>query len=118
MVIGGTLAAVSEAFALAQKAGVDGAKVRAALLGGFASSRVLEVHGERILKSNYVPGFRTRLFSKDLRIAADTLTEYETPAPVAATVQQLVTTLMAAGRGDDDYSSLATVLFDLAGKRH
>jgi 2-hydroxy-3-oxopropionate reductase len=118
MVIGGTLAAVSEAFALAQKAGVDGAKVRAALLGGFASSRVLEVHGERILKSNYVPGFRTRLFSKDLRIAADTLTEYETPAPVAATVQQLVTTLMAAGRGDDDYSSLATVLFDLAGTRH
>jgi 2-hydroxy-3-oxopropionate reductase len=118
MVIGGTLAAVSEAFALAQKAGVDGAKVRAALLGGFASSRVLEVHGERILKSNYVPGFRTRLFSKDLRIAADTLTEYETPAPIAATVQQLVTTLMAAGRGDDDYSSLATVLFDLAGARH
>jgi 2-hydroxy-3-oxopropionate reductase len=118
MVIGGTLAAVSEAFALAQKAGVDGAKVRAALLGGFASSRVLEVHGERILKSNYVPGFRTRLFSKDLRIAADTLTEYETPAPIAAIVQQLVTTLMAAGRGDDDYSSLATVLFDLAGARH
>jgi 2-hydroxy-3-oxopropionate reductase len=117
MVIGGTLAAVSEAFALARKAGVDGAKVRAALLGGFASSRVLEVHGERILKSNYVPGFRTRLFSKDLRIAADTLTEYETPAPVAATVQQLVTTLMAAGRGDDDYSSLATVLFELAGTR-
>jgi 2-hydroxy-3-oxopropionate reductase len=118
MVIGGTLAAVSEAFALARKAGVDGAKVRAALLGGFASSRVLEVHGERILKSNYVPGFRTRLFSKDLRIAADTLTEYETPAPVAAAVQQLVTTLMAAGRGDDDYSSLATVLFELAGIRN
>ncbi len=118
MVIGGTLAAVSEAFALARKAGVDGSKVRAALLGGFASSRVLEVHGERILKSNYVPGFRTRLFSKDLRIAADTLTEYETPAPVAANVQQLVTTLMASGRGDDDYSSLATVLFELAGLDH
>ncbi len=118
MVIGGTLAAVSEAFALARKAGVDGAKVRAALLGGFASSRVLEVHGERILRSNYVPGFRTRLFAKDYRIVADTLTENETPAPVAATVHQLVTTLMAAGRGDDDYSSLATVLFELAGLDH
>lgn len=115
MVIGGTLAAVSEAFGLARKAGVDAARVRTALLGGFASSRVLEVHGERILTSNYVPGFRTRLFAKDLRIAADTLTEHEVPAPVAAAVQQLVTALMAAGRGDDDYSSLATVLFDLAG---
>jgi 2-hydroxy-3-oxopropionate reductase len=115
MVIAGTLGAVSEALALARKAGVDGGRVRAALLGGFASSRVLEVHGERILKSNYVPGFRTRLFAKDLRIASATLTEYDTPAPVSAAVHQLVTALMAAGRGDDDYSSLATVLFDLAG---
>jgi 2-hydroxy-3-oxopropionate reductase len=58
MVIGGTLAAVSEAFALARKAGVDPARVRTVLLGGFASSRVLDAHGERILKGNYVPGFR------------------------------------------------------------
>ncbi len=114
MVIGGTLAAVSEAFALARKADVDVAKVRAALLGGFASSRVLDAHGERILQSNYKPGFRTRLFAKDLRIAADTLSEYETPAPVAAAVQQLVSALMASGKAEDDYSSLATVLFDLA----
>jgi 2-hydroxy-3-oxopropionate reductase len=115
MVIGGTLAAVSEAFALARKAGVDPAKVRAALLGGFASSRVLEAHGERILQSNYKPGFRTRLFAKDLRIAADTLTEHFTPAPIAAAVQQLVAALMAAGKEDADYSALATVLFELAG---
>jgi 2-hydroxy-3-oxopropionate reductase len=115
MVIGGTLAAVSEAFALARKAGVDPAKVRAALLGGFASSRVLEAHGERILQSNYKPGFRTRLFAKDLRIAADTLTEHFTPAPVAAAVQQLVAAMMAAGKEDADYSALATVLFELAG---
>jgi 2-hydroxy-3-oxopropionate reductase len=115
MVIGGTLAAVSEAFALARKAGVDVSRVRAALLGGFASSRVLDVHGERILQSNYVPGFRTKLFAKDLRIASDTLTEHQTPAPVAAAVQQLVAALMAAGHADADYSSLATVLFDLAG---
>jgi 2-hydroxy-3-oxopropionate reductase len=115
MVIGGTLAAVSEAFALARKAGVDPARVRTVLLGGFAASRVLDAHGERILKSNYVPGFRTRLFAKDLGIAADTLAEHQTPAPVAAIVQQLVTALMAAGHADTDYSALATVLFDLAG---
>lgn len=115
MVIGGTLAAVSEAFALARKAGVDAAKVRAALLGGFASSRVLEAHGERILQENYKPGFRTKLFAKDLRIASDTLLEHRAPAPVAAAVQQLVSALLAEGKDDLDYSALATVLFDLAG---
>lgn len=115
MVIGGTLAAVSEAFALARKAGVDPGKVREALLGGFAASRVLEVHGERMLTGNYKPGFRTRLYAKDLRIASATLAETETPAPVAAVVQQLVSALMAGGKGDDDYAALATVLFELAG---
>ncbi|HSC30010.1 MAG TPA: NAD(P)-binding domain-containing protein [Vicinamibacterales bacterium] len=117
MVIGGTLAAVSEAFALARKAGVDPGRVRQALLGGFAASRVLEVHGERILHGNYRPGFRSRLFAKDLRIASQTLAEMECPAPVSAAVQTLVTALVAAGRGDDDYAALATVLFDLAGMR-
>jgi 2-hydroxy-3-oxopropionate reductase len=115
MVIGGALAAVSEAFALARKAGVDPAKVREALLGGFASSRVLEVHGERILTGNYKPGFRAELYAKDYRIATETLAEHHVPAPVSAEVHQLVTALVAAGRGDQDYSALATVLFDLAG---
>ena len=67
--IGGALAGVSEAFALAKKAGVDAARVRQALLGGFAASRVLEVHGERMLIDNYKPGFRAKLYQKDLRIA-------------------------------------------------
>ena len=66
MVIGGTLAVVSEAFALARKAGVDPALVREALLGGFAASRVLEVHGERILNGNYKPGFRAKLYAQGL----------------------------------------------------
>jgi 2-hydroxy-3-oxopropionate reductase len=113
MVIGGTLAAVSEAFALARRAGVDPARVREALLGGFASSRVLDVHGERMLTGNYKPGFRTRLYAKDLRIAAQTLAEHAAAAPVAAVVQQLVNALMAAGRAEDDYAALGTVLFDL-----
>ena len=86
MVIGGTLAVVSEAFALARKAGVDPAKVREALLGGFAASRVLEVHGERILNGNYKPGFRAKLYAKDYRVAAETLAAHQVPAPVSAEV--------------------------------
>lgn len=115
LAIGGTLAVVGEVFALARKAGVDPARVREALLGGFAASRVLEVHGERILSKNFTPGFRTSLYHKDLGIALDTARAHEVPLPVSAVVQQLVSALMAAGRGSDDYSALATVLFDLAG---
>jgi 2-hydroxy-3-oxopropionate reductase len=115
MAIGGALASVSEAFALARKAGVDPARVREALLGGFAASRVLEVHGERILKGNYVPGFRANLYYKDMANVIETARLHETPLPVSAVVQQLLAALMAGGRGQDDYSALATVLFDLAG---
>jgi 2-hydroxy-3-oxopropionate reductase len=115
IVIGGALGAVSEAFALARKAGVDAGRVRAALLGGFAASRVLEVHGERILQNNYKPGFRAELYAKDMRIAGQTLAEYETPAPVSSAIQQLITAMVASGQGADDYSALATVLFRLAG---
>jgi 2-hydroxy-3-oxopropionate reductase len=115
MVIGGALAAVSEAFALARKAGVDPALVRQALLGGFAASRVLEVHGERILTSNYKPGFRASLYAKDLRIASSTLAEFATPAPVSSAVHQLVEAQVAAGEGEDDYSAVARVVFKLAG---
>jgi 2-hydroxy-3-oxopropionate reductase len=115
MVIGGTLAAVSEAFTLARKAGVDATRVRNALLGGFAASRVLEVHGERILAGDYKPGFRAHLYAKDFRIASNTLAEHASPAPVSAVVHQLVTALIASGHGDDDYAALATVLFEMAG---
>jgi 2-hydroxy-3-oxopropionate reductase len=114
MVIGGTLAVVAEAFALAIKAGVEPAKVREALLGGFAASRVLEVHGERILNRNYTPGFRAALYAKDMRIAGETLAANDIPAPVSAVVQELVAALVAGGRGEMDYSALATVLFDIA----
>jgi 2-hydroxy-3-oxopropionate reductase len=117
MVIGGTLTAVGEAFALARKSGVDLSKVREALLGGFAASRVLEVHGERILKENYKPGFRASLYAKDMRIAGETLAELGVPAPASAVVQQLVAALVAAGHGDDDYAALATVLFRMSGLR-
>jgi 2-hydroxy-3-oxopropionate reductase len=115
MVIGGTLAVVSEAFALARRAGVDPSKVREALLGGFAASRVLEVHGERILQQNYKPGFRAALYAKDMRIAAQTLADTRTTAPVSTMVQELVAGLVARGRGEMDYSALATLVFELSG---
>jgi 2-hydroxy-3-oxopropionate reductase len=114
LVIGGTLAAVGEAFALARKSGVDPAKVRAALLGGFAASRVLEVHGQRLLDGNFKPGFPARLYRKDLRIVMDALNESHTPAPVTALVQQLLSALIAEEREGEDYSALGTVLARLA----
>lgn len=115
MVIGGTLVAVAEALALARKAGVDAGKVREALLGGFAASRVLEVHGERALKGTYKPGFKTHLFAKDMRNVIATLAEHDTPAPVAAVVQQLLHATMAAGHGEADNSVMAQTVFELAG---
>lgn len=114
LVIGGTLAAVGEAFALARKSGVDPARVRAALLGGFAASRVLEVHGDRLLQNNFKPGFPARLYRKDLGIVMDTLNEAKVAAPVTAIVQQLLTALIADGKDALDYSALGTVLADLA----
>jgi 2-hydroxy-3-oxopropionate reductase len=113
--IGGALAGVSEAFALARKAAVDPARVREALLGGFAASRVLEVHGERMLTRNYKPGFRTRLYQKDLMIAGDTARAEAVAMPMTALVTELVHALVARGGADLDYSALGTVLFDLAG---
>lgn len=115
--IGGALAGVSEAFALAKKAGVDAARVRQALLGGFAASRVLEVHGERMLNDNYVPGFRAKLYQKDLRLAGEASTANGVPMPATAVVTQLIDTLVASGGGDLDYAAMATVVFDKAGIR-
>jgi 2-hydroxy-3-oxopropionate reductase len=113
--IGGALAGVSEAFALAKKAGVDASRVRAALLGGFAASRVLEVHGERMLTANYKPGFRTKLYQKDLRLASEAASGNAVAMPATAIVTQLVNALVAEGGGDLDYAALGTVLFGMAG---
>jgi 2-hydroxy-3-oxopropionate reductase len=113
--IGGALAGVSEAFAVARKAGVDTAKVREALLGGFAASRVLEVHGERMIKRNYVPGFRAKLYQKDLRLASEAAGAGGVAIPATAVVAQLLNALVASGGADLDYSAIATVVFGLAG---
>jgi 2-hydroxy-3-oxopropionate reductase len=114
IVLGGTMAVVAEAIALSRKAGVDPMKVRAALMGGFAQSRVLEVHGERMITGNWKPGFKARLFKKDLGIAMNTLGENGVPAITSAVVQQLVNAQIAAGEGEEDYSGIAKTIFKLA----
>jgi 2-hydroxy-3-oxopropionate reductase len=114
--IGGALAGVSEAFALAKKAGVDAARVRQALLGGFAASRVLEVHGERMLVDNYKPGFRARLYQKDLRIANEAAAANAVAIPATALVTQLINALVASGGADLDYAALGTVLVKMANR--
>src|ERR1051325_8281963 len=115
MVIAGTLGVVAEAFALAKKSGIDAERMREALLGGFASSRVLEVHVERILKGNFKPGFKTKLFAKDLKIAAATLGEYQVAGPITAVAQQEINARMAAGAAEEDYSGMAGVVVGWGG---
>jgi 2-hydroxy-3-oxopropionate reductase len=113
--IGGALAGVSEAFALAKKAGVDAGRVRQALLGGFAASRVLEVHGERMLTGNYKPGFRAKLYQKDLRLANEAALANAVAMPATAIVTQLVNALVANGGADLDYAAMGTVIAKMSG---
>jgi 2-hydroxy-3-oxopropionate reductase len=114
IVLGGTMVAVAEAIALSRKAGVDPMKVRAALMGGFAQSRVLEVHGERMITGNWTPGFKAKLFKKDLGIAMNTLAENGVPAVASGVIQQLVNAQIAAGEGEEDYSGIAKAIFKMA----
>ena len=98
--------AVSEALVFASKAGADPAKVREALMGGFASSRVLEVHAERMLKGTFAPGFRIRLHQKDLNLALSAAKDLDLALPNTAIAQQMFGSLMAHGGGDLDHSAL------------
>jgi 2-hydroxy-3-oxopropionate reductase len=116
IIIAVTIEAVAEALVLAAKAGVDPAQVRAALLGGYAYSRVLEGHGARFLSRDFTPGFRTRLQVKDLNIALETGRAYGAPLPAAALVQQLFGVLMAQGDSELDHAALVTVLEEMAGQ--
>jgi 2-hydroxy-3-oxopropionate reductase len=109
--------AVAEAMTLARQNGVDAGKVRQALLGGFAQSRALDLHGQRVLDGNYKAGFRVKLQRKDLKIALEAGTASGTPLPVTALIQQLYGILDATGRGDLDNSALALLMHELAGVR-
>jgi 2-hydroxy-3-oxopropionate reductase len=114
MIVGINIAAVAEALVLGAKAGVDPARIREALLGGFAQSRVLDVHGERMLKHADAPGFRIRLHQKDLGIALDLARSTSANASLSALVLQLMNASVASGRGDLDHSALAQVYEALA----
>ena len=114
MVVGTTIAIVGEALVLAKKAGVDPAKVRQALLGGFAQSKILEAHGQKMLDGNFKPGFRIRLHEKDMKIALATGSEYGVPLMVTGVVGQMMTAMKGMGNGDLDHSGLVRLVEALA----
>jgi 2-hydroxy-3-oxopropionate reductase len=89
-------------------------KVRAALLGGFAQSRILEIHGERMIKRTFNPGFRVRLHQKDLNIALQSARSMGLSLPNTATAQELFNALAAQGGSELDHSSIVTILEKLA----
>jgi 2-hydroxy-3-oxopropionate reductase len=114
MVVGVTIAIVAEALVLAAKAGVDPARVRQALLGGFAQSKVLEAHGQKMLDRAFKPGFRIRLHEKDMKIALATGSEYGVPLMITSQVAQMITAMKSTGGGDLDHSALVTLVERLA----
>ena len=109
------IAAVSEALVFASKAGADPAKVRQALMGGFAASRILEVHGERMIKRTFNPGFRIKLHQKDLNLALQGAREIGVSLPQTANAAQLMQACAAHGLGDLDHSALVKALELMAG---
>jgi 2-hydroxy-3-oxopropionate reductase len=109
-----TIEAVAEALLFASKAGADPAKVRQALMGGFASSRILEVHGERMIKRNFEPGFRIELHQKDLNLALSSARALGLSLPNTATCQELFNAAAAQGGAAWDHSAMARVLELLA----
>ncbi|MGN6488773.1 MAG: 2-hydroxy-3-oxopropionate reductase [Devosia sp.] len=117
-----TIEAVAEALTFARKAGADPARVHQALMGGFASSRILEVHGERMLDRRFEPGFRIRLHQKDLELALEAARQLGLSLPNTASTQQLFNLCAAQGGADWDHSALVRALelgagMDFDGKR-
>ena len=107
MIVGITIQAVAEAFSLAKTAGVNLQKMREVLLGGFAQSRILDLHGQRIIDKNFAPGFKVKLHKKDLGIALQTGNEHHVSLKATALVAELMGQLVRDGYGDLDHSSLA-----------
>ena len=117
IVVALTIEAVGEALLLASKAGADVVKVREALLGGFAQSRILDVHGERMIKRTFQPGFRIRLHQKDLRLALQTGKELGVSLPNTTTAQELFTAVSASGGAELDHAAMVQALERLANFR-
>ena len=104
------VAAVAEAFNFAAKSGVDPARVREALLGGFAYSRILEVHGSRMLERNFKPGFKAWMHQKDLRIVMEEAHRLGLMLPAAAATAQLFNGVVGSGMGEEDHTAALKVL--------
>ncbi|TCV74542.1 2-hydroxy-3-oxopropionate reductase [Neorhizobium sp. R1-B] len=115
IIVGLTIEAVSEALLFARRAGADPARVREALMGGFAASRILEVHGDRMVKQTFDPGFRIRLHRKDLTLAVDAARALDLALPNTAATQQLMNAAIAMGDGDRDHSALIRTLDLISG---
>lgn len=114
VVVALTIEAVGEALLFASKAGADPAKVRQALMGGLATSRILELHGERMIKRTFNPGFRIELHQKDLNLALEGAKAMGLAMPNTASTQQLMSSCVANGAGALDHSALVQAL-ELAG---
>ncbi|NLE94344.1 MAG: 2-hydroxy-3-oxopropionate reductase [Dehalococcoidia bacterium] len=109
-----TIAATAEALAFASKAGADPAKVREALMGGLASSRIMELHGERMIKRTFQPGFRIRLHQKDLNLALQSARSLHMSIPATALAQELFNAVAARDGLDLDHSAMVLALEELA----
>jgi 2-hydroxy-3-oxopropionate reductase len=114
IIVAATIEAVGEALLFASKAGADPGQVRQALMGGFASSRILEVHGERMIKRNFEAGFRVALHQKDLNLALAGAAELGISLPATSNCQQLFNAVVAAGGAALDHSAMVTALESLA----
>jgi len=114
IVVALTIEAVGEALLFASKAGADPAKVREALLGGFAQSRILELHGERMIKRSFDPGFRIRLHQKDLNLALQAARSLGLSLPNTSTAQELFNAVAAHGGSELDHSAMVLALETLA----
>lgn len=110
IVVAGTIHAVAEGLLFAAANDVDAATVREALMGGLATSRILDVHGERMIHRQFDPGFRITLHSKDLRLALSGAQETGAVLPMTALVAQLFASNIANGGGDEDHSALVRAL--------
>ena len=115
LIVAQMMAAIGEAFVLAKASGVDPGNVREALMGGFAGSRILEVHGQRMLDDDFEPGFKAHLHQKDLCIVREAAAEMELSLPGTEMVSEYVDALVDGGRGELDSAVLATVLAQLNG---
>ncbi|MCB1938790.1 MAG: NAD(P)-dependent oxidoreductase [Rhodocyclaceae bacterium] len=109
------VAAVAEALNFAQKSGVDPARVREALLGGFAYSRILENHGQRMLDRNFKPGFKAWMHQKDMRIVMEEAHQLGLALPAAAVTAQMFNALVGSGMGEDDSIAMLKLLEAMSG---